>query len=184
MKIVSAKNPRRTNANGIDLLATFQGIGEIPFHATIDDPEPHGRELYARAMQGEFGEVAPYEPPVIPLEQLANAKLDAINAGKNEALDGGFWHGEIFFDSDSKARLAYLKLATKLAQDPTYTTKWKASRGVWVDMDAALFAAVQPAYEAHIQACFAWQAAREQELAAAYAAEDSVAMAAVPEVMV
>jgi hypothetical protein len=46
-------------------------------------------------------------------------------------------------------------------------------------MDAALFANLQPAYEAHIQACFAWQAAREQELAQAYAAEDRAAMEAV-----
>lgn len=38
---------------------------------------------------------------------------------------------------------------------------------MWVTMDAALFTALQPAYESHISACFAWQAAREMEVAAA-----------------
>lgn len=124
-----------------------------------------------------------------PLQDLFAAKMEAINQGKNQALDAGFLftvgEGEearaVLFDSDAKARLAYLELATKLGQDQAYSTPWKASRGQWVTMDAALFADLQPAYEAHIQACFAWQAEREQELAAAYAAGDRATMEAMAE---
>ena len=115
------------------------------------------------------------------INALAQAKLTAINDGKNTALDGGFVHDGTLFDSDSKARLAYLELGLKLGQDAAYSTPWKASTGVWVMMDAALFAALQPAYEAHIQACFAWQAAREMDVAAAVAAGDVEALAAVVE---
>lgn len=180
MHIISARNPHRTASGGIDMLATFSGIGEIPFHATIDDTEPHGRDLFARATQGEFGPVAPYVEPAVPLQDLFAAKMEAVNEGKNRALDAGFttvvMGGEfpvaVLFDSDAKARLAYLELAVKLGQDQAYSTPWKASRGQWVTMDTALFAALQPAYEAHIQACFAWQAAREMEVAAALALVD------------
>ena len=36
---------------------------EMPFGATPWDTEEYGRDLYARAKAGEFGEVAPYVPP-------------------------------------------------------------------------------------------------------------------------
>lgn len=183
MQIISAHSPRHTDGDGIELTVLFDGLGELPFLALPDDGEAHGRELYARAVAGEFGAVEPYNPPVTPLGDIYAAKMEAINIGKNAALDGGFTYGGILYDSDSKARLAYLELATKLGQDPAYSTPWKASRGQWVTMDAALFADLQPAYEAHIQACFAWQAEREQELAAAYAAGDRAAMEAVAETM-
>lgn len=32
----------------------------ITFTASPNDPEPHGRELYARAVAGDFGPVSPY----------------------------------------------------------------------------------------------------------------------------
>lgn len=119
----------------------------------------------------------------VDINDRAAAKLTAINNGKNATLDGGFIHDGVLFDSDSKARLAYLELSLKLGQDAAYSTPWKASAGQWVTMDAALFAALQPAYEAHIAGCFAWQAAREQEVAAAVAAGDVEALEAVAEAM-
>ncbi len=117
------------------------------------------------------------------IDALFAEKMAAIQAGKVRAMDGGFVHAGTLYDSDANARLAYLELSVKLGQDATYTTPWKASTGVWVTMTAALFAALQTTYEAHIAACFAWQAAREQELAAAYALEDAAAMIAVAETM-
>jgi len=117
------------------------------------------------------------------LSTLALEKLGAINNGKNTALDGGFTHNGVLFDSDSKARLAYLEFAHKLSTSPLYSTPWKASTGQWVTMDATLFSALQPAYEQHIQACFAWQAAREMEVAAAVSAGSIEGVQAVEEVM-
>jgi len=37
---------------------------ETPFLAAAWDPEPHGIDLFNRAKAGEFGEVAPYKPPI------------------------------------------------------------------------------------------------------------------------
>ena len=97
-----------------------------------------------------------FSAPPVDIAALASEKLTAINDGKNTALDGGFVHDGTLFDSDSKARLAYLELSLKLSQDATYSTPWKASAGQWVMMTVALFAALQPAYAAHIAGCFAW----------------------------
>lgn len=174
------------------------GVWLIPANATaIAPPLPYPGKV--RRFNGAAWEIVDatqeepkQDPEYIPsLEDLLAAKMDSVNEGKNLALDAGFLftvgEGEearaVLFDSDAKARQAYLELAVKLGQDQAYSTPWKASRGVWVDMDAALFAAVQPSYEAHVEACFAWQAAREQELAQAYAAGDRVAMEAVSETM-
>lgn len=41
----------------------------LPFTAMSDDPAAHGREIYARAAAGEFGQVAAYEPPPVAVPQ-------------------------------------------------------------------------------------------------------------------
>lgn len=128
---------------------------------------------------GDIWDGTSFSAPQVDIAALAQTKLTAVNEAKNLALDSGFTLDGVLYDSDSKARLAYLELAVKLGQNPEYSTPWKASAGVWVTMDAALFAALQPAYEAHIAGCFAWQAAREQEVAAAVAAGDVEALIAV-----
>lgn len=165
------------------------GVWLVPGFATTTAP-PTAMTGKVRVWQGEwvFVDVQAGEPTQDPeyepsLEDVFNAKMEAINQGKNVALDGGFIFNGTLFDSDAKARLAYLELALKLGQDQTYSTPWKASRGQWVTMDAALFAALQPAYEAHVQGCFAWQGTREQELAQAFAAQDRDAVEAVSEIM-
>lgn len=62
-----AINPKWADANqtGIELDVDFDHLedGLVPFLASPEDPEPHGREIYARAVAGDFGEVAAYTPP-------------------------------------------------------------------------------------------------------------------------
>ena len=130
---------------------------------------------------GDLWDGEAFTAPPVDIQSIAEAKLERINDSKNVALDGGFVHEGTLYDSDAKARLAYLELAVKLGQNPAYSTPWKASTGQWVTMDAALFAALQPEYEAHIAGCFAGQAAREQEVAAAVASGDVEALRAVAE---
>ena len=104
-------------------------------------------------------------PPT--LADAKAAKLAAIHAEKNRARDGGFVVGGVLYDSDLPARTSYAELAIAMQADPALTTRWKASDGVWVAMDLALFQQVYAAGRAHIEACFAWQEAREREVAAA-----------------
>jgi hypothetical protein len=65
-----AKDPVYGDAteNNIQLIVKWEEFAEeMPFGATTYDPEAYGRDLYARAKAGEFGEVAPYVPPPEPV---------------------------------------------------------------------------------------------------------------------
>ena len=65
-----AKDPVYDNAEGtfINLIVKFEEFAEeMPFGATPNDPEEYGRELYANAKAGLYGEVAPYVPPEPPV---------------------------------------------------------------------------------------------------------------------
>lgn len=84
--ITNAQTPRWTSVEhtAIELLATHSKYGEIPFTASASDPEAHGRDLYARAVAGEFGPVAEYVAPVKSPQQLRAeakaARTDAVAA--------------------------------------------------------------------------------------------------------
>jgi hypothetical protein len=79
-KITSARDPRWANAErtAIDLLVEFEGplsvLGEVPFTASPDDPEAHGRELFAQAKARQFGAVKP--PSEAQLLATVEAELE------------------------------------------------------------------------------------------------------------
>ncbi|MNG07263.1 hypothetical protein D3C84_905550 [compost metagenome] len=53
------------------MIVQFEHLAEpVPFTASPDDVEPHGRWLFALARDGVFGPVAEYVPPT-PLEVAA-----------------------------------------------------------------------------------------------------------------
>ena len=63
----TVSNPRWSNSAQtlIDLDVNFDHLPEdsVPFMASADDVEPHGVELYNRAIAGDFGPIAAYSPP-------------------------------------------------------------------------------------------------------------------------
>lgn len=82
MKLVYAKDPVWANRSQtlINLTVRFENIDEdLPFTANPNDVEAHGRDIYARASAGEFGEVAPFEPIAPTVEQVAQAIRQARN---------------------------------------------------------------------------------------------------------
>lgn len=99
-------------------------------------------------------------------------KLADVQAEKVRARDAGFFVADTLFDSDISARTSYTELGLRLSQNPSFTTQWKASAGQWVTMDAALYAQVMTAGEAHITAVFAWQAAKEVEIGGCQTVEE------------
>lgn len=61
-----ANNPKWVNQQhtSIDLTVRFEEFDrDLPFHATPDDVEEHGRDIFERAKNGEFGVVAEWTPP-------------------------------------------------------------------------------------------------------------------------
>lgn len=68
-----AKNPVWGDETGnvISLTVKWEEFNEeLPFAATSYDVEPWGVDLYNRAKVGEFGEVAPYVPPIPPVSNV------------------------------------------------------------------------------------------------------------------
>ena len=67
--LIHAHSPEylSTNDNAIALIVKFQEFEtEVHFNATTYDPHQYGRDIYARALAGEFGVIAPYSFPVAP----------------------------------------------------------------------------------------------------------------------
>lgn len=62
---MNARNPKQNAVGTIDLEIEHPVYGWIPFTASPDDAE--GAELYAQAVDGDFGIIAPYvEPEPLP----------------------------------------------------------------------------------------------------------------------
>lgn len=78
----------------------FEGLGIVPFTAAAGDPEEHGRLIYARAIAGDFGAIAPYvappaEPEPVP-DEISNRQFwqlcairSLITEAEAEAALGG-----------------------------------------------------------------------------------------------
>lgn len=64
---ITAHSPKYNADGSIDLIVSFPWLDEeVPFCASPNDSELHGRELYFAAINGEFGPIAEYvAPPVV-----------------------------------------------------------------------------------------------------------------------
>ncbi len=51
----------------VDLTYMHPKFGPIPFTASANDVEALGRDLFERAVSGEFGDIAIYEAPPLPV---------------------------------------------------------------------------------------------------------------------
>ena len=72
IQLISAAKPRWANAAHTRIIldeCVFSHLGDevVPFLADPNDIEPHGRDIYRRAIEGEFGAVAEYVEPVVPV---------------------------------------------------------------------------------------------------------------------
>jgi len=79
MHYTYAKNPLWADAEHtrIDITVKFDKYDELLFSAAPDDCEAHGREIFAKAVAGEFGPVAEYEPPPPPTYEEQSAIVRA-----------------------------------------------------------------------------------------------------------
>ena len=72
MQIKNVKNPQWTNAEHtmINVALETDVFGEIPFSASPDDVEEHGREIFEDAVAGKFGIIAEYVAPPAPARSV------------------------------------------------------------------------------------------------------------------
>lgn len=112
----------------IDLTYNHPAYGPIPFTASPDDSEPLGRDLYARAVAGEFGPIAPYVAPTPTPEQILAEKkrqrqaiVDAITVTTST--------GKIFDgNEDAQSRMSRAIQAAQIASIPS--TTWVLANNV------------------------------------------------------
>ena len=78
MDIKQAQHPQYNRFGTIDLEINHPKYGWIAYTANPDDPESLGRELYDRAINGEFGRIAAYQPP-------SKSEQDTIEQQREEA---------------------------------------------------------------------------------------------------
>lgn len=66
MIILSARNPKWGNDEKtfVDLLVTFETLGEVPFTAHPEDIEQHGKEIFHNAVAGKYGVVDSYSKEI------------------------------------------------------------------------------------------------------------------------
>ena len=105
--MITARNARWADAEKtiIDLVVLFsENADEVPFAASRNDSNPRGRELFNRAANGDFGEIAEYSPDLADIEQLRSAKNSEINAARASANLGTFSHAGKLFACDSLSR--------------------------------------------------------------------------------
>ena len=78
---MEAKNPQYAKADNsiINVELNHPIHGWIPFSANPDDVEAHGREIHAKALAGEYGEIAAY---VGPSNEVLAATIRAERDGK------------------------------------------------------------------------------------------------------
>jgi len=75
MNYSNVRNPKWVNEEhtALECEVFFDDINFeewTPFGASPNDPYPHGREIYARIMAGEFGDIAEYVSPPAPKAKI------------------------------------------------------------------------------------------------------------------
>lgn len=137
--ILSARSPRWADQEhtAIVLLALFKETqdvyGEIPFAASPVDSEPHGVELYERALAGEFGEVQ--EPTMEMIQGKVMCRRVGLSAAATSRIN------ELSASMETLKDAISLKLATaeQLASLPALRSEieaWRLHRVELAQLDA------------------------------------------------
>jgi hypothetical protein len=112
------------NISMMVIFDTFAGVA-IPFTASKNDVEPHGVDLYNRAILGEFGVIAPYINSISAVTildtSITSKRNDILNArSKNIATCLGTTVDNL---TDYEAKLARLwAMGTAILQNPSAYT--------------------------------------------------------------
>lgn len=119
----SARNPIWANyeKTAINLEVDFDELDEIfvDFTASSSDPEPHGADLYNRAIAGEFGEIADFP---IPDNIVGEEAMVIARQRRNQFLS----------ETD------YIEMPTKWATlTPEQQAEWSTYRNALRDLPSA-----------------------------------------------
>jgi len=134
MKYTNVTNLKWANQDHtlIDCEVTFETIGTVPFTATPNDTEEHGRDIYARAVFGEFGVIAEWTPPTTEeLAAQARAQRNAL-LSEVDSIVGNPLRWASFTTEQQTAWANYRQALLDVPQQPGFpnTINWSNKPGV------------------------------------------------------
>lgn len=144
IQLISASNPRYSNSENTSILLDCEFShypGEVmPFNAMPNDVAAHGRDVYARAVAGEFGPVAPYILPPVEIPKrvtMRQARLALSEAGLLDDVNAAIV-------AAGGAAVIEWEYATEVRRSwPLVATLASALNMTEVDLDALFSAAAQ-----------------------------------------
>ncbi|ECI3332262.1 DUF4376 domain-containing protein [Salmonella enterica subsp. diarizonae] len=89
MKALAVKEGTYTESGMIGVMVHFEGFNDfIPFTASPDDTEEHGRQLYADLKAGKYGPVTPFSVTPEMIQSAKDAKHAEINNWRDAQENG------------------------------------------------------------------------------------------------
>lgn len=85
--VMNVRSMRYNQDNTIDCEIEHHVYGWIPFTASPDDTEKHGRSLYAAAVAGEYGDIEAYSMTV---EMAVSVKIAELSAACRAQIVSGY----------------------------------------------------------------------------------------------
>lgn len=126
--------------------------------AVPDIPENRHRQMIA-AWEAQDNTIAPHEAPAVDL-----AAYTAARRWQKEV--GGISVAGVAVATDDRSKMMIMGARLKAAADPGFSTGWKIAGGGFVRLGAAELIAISDAVLAHVDACFAIEAALLSAIAA------------------
>jgi hypothetical protein len=156
MNIIAAANPKWADVEQtlIDLDVETTEFGVIPFTASANDTEAHGRALFAQAVAGDFGAITPRPPK--PINQVRAEKLAQLERARKAAevaqvtVQGKPFPATEEFQAKISRALNYIGRGKPLNLDGA----WRDSNAQSVNMNTTLLGQLEDAITA--QGVAAW----------------------------
>lgn len=110
---------------------------------------------------GELPEGASFTPPIKPSSLKRIELRQALKTKKIKLREQGVVIDGIKFDTDYNAEIAYLTFINKTKDDPNHTVRWKASKGIWINMNRELCLKVKKCVDEYISNIYRWEEEKE-----------------------
>lgn len=144
---LEARHPKYNQVGTIDCEVNHPQYGWIPFTASPNDDQAHGRELYAAFLRGEYGTIADR-----PGKTKAEQKAAIAEQRYNVEISGIVVEG-LDINTERSSQGLILGAALEAFMDPDYNLNWKTPTG-FVPLTAPMVLFIAKAIRAHVQACF------------------------------
>lgn len=152
---MQTRNPKFNHAGSIDCEVEHPVFGWIPFTASPTDAEELGRQIYAAAVAGDFGPIAPFSGPTLAARQAA--AWERIKAERDRRKSLGVKFGAHWYHSDADSRIQQLSLFVMGSNVPPVQWKTLTASGapVFVTMTQSIAAGIFQGTAASDAAVFA-----------------------------